>query len=84
MSLDWILDDTNANNARVSTFFLKGSDGKIFQALWNIQSLSQLLSSATPVGKQPRIVHWIVIYMNVHKYLPKKQLRFGLWAIVCQ
>ena len=33
MSLDWILDDTNANYARVSTFFLKGSDGKMFQAL---------------------------------------------------
>lgn len=31
---------------QVSTFFLKGSDGKIFQALWNIQSLSQLLNSA--------------------------------------
>ena len=29
MSLDQILDDTNANNARVSTFFLKGSDGNI-------------------------------------------------------
>lgn len=53
MSLDQILDDTNANNARVSTFFLKGSDGKIFPALWNIQSLSQLLSSAAVAQKQP-------------------------------
>lgn len=53
MSLDWILDDTNANYARVSTFFLKGSDGKMFQALWNIQSLSQLLSSAAVAQKQP-------------------------------
>lgn len=53
MSLDQILDDTNANNARVSTFFLKGSDGKIFLALWNIQSLSQLLSSAAVAQKQP-------------------------------
>lgn len=45
MRLDWLLDFTNSNTW-ISMLFLKGSDNKIFQVLWDIQSLFQLLNSA--------------------------------------
>ena len=50
MSLDWLLDTVNA---LVSTLVLKGSDSEIFQALGDIQSLSQLLNSVAIAQKQP-------------------------------
>lgn len=52
MRLDWLLDFTNSNTW-ISMLFLKGSDSKIFQVLWDIQSLFQLLNSAAVEQKQP-------------------------------